>query len=230
LRSSLEEDNNTNNSSNNNIYAAALHNVFEQVKSWKWPGPPEDLLVMSGDLAALFVYCYLDHIVNRMYVKVETASHLAQQESLGLNALWLDHYNHGYIPPTLIPPDLKTLDLPCYSAMLHEPGVSLAIMTISWFTVGYFTGAFRFENTVLCDSRRALTVTTATWTLACALMIAATIVGDVVLCGCSSSPLLSNLSIGAFSTLTKTDADFLVDSFSVLVTWRFVISYMLGKW
>eukprot|EP00816_Leptocylindrus_hargravesii_P005443 CAMPEP_0196821062 /NCGR_PEP_ID=MMETSP1362-20130617/77635_1 /TAXON_ID=163516 /ORGANISM="Leptocylindrus danicus, Strain CCMP1856" /LENGTH=260 /DNA_ID=CAMNT_0042200125 /DNA_START=120 /DNA_END=899 /DNA_ORIENTATION=- len=209
LKSSLEEDpsdNAANVNASKNENSKLLDALKEKIKL---PKSPEDGTVISGDVGAIFLYSYIDHFANNAYSKYLTLEHNMNAESYGAHAIWLDRtLNHGYLPPTLEP--LVSGSTPCYSNMLHSPGICAVMMVSTWAVAGYFTGAFLFENTVMCDLRRAVVTTGKTWMVACALMLGIVVTGNAM-CGCP-------LHQGQF-TLTKTDADYIFDSMSVLVTW-----------
>jgi len=216
LKSSLEEDP----SDNVNVNSKNEHKLLDALKEKiKFPKSPEDGTVISGDVGAIFLYSYIDHFANHAYSKYLTLEHNMNAESFGAHAIWLDRtLNHGYLPPTLEP--LVSGSTPCYSNMLASSGICAVIMVSTWALAGYFTGAFLFENTVMCDLRRALVTTGKTWVIACALMLGIVVTGNAM-CGCP-------LHQGQF-TLTKTDAEYIFDSMSVLVSWRFVLNYIYSR-
>lgn len=218
LRSSLEEDPSDNANVNNNSKDDS--SILDALKAnIKLPKSPEDGTVISGDFGAIFLYSYIDHFTNHAYAKYLTEEHNMNLESFGLHAIWLDRtLNHGYLPPTLEP--LVSGSTPCYSNMLASSGICAVMMVTTWAVSGYFTGAFLFENTIMCDARRALVTTGKTWAIACAMMLGIVVTGNA-LCGCP-------MHYGQF-TLTKTDAEYIFDSMSVLVTWRYVLNYMYSR-
>mmetsp|Transcript_18977 Transcript_18977/g.24659 ORF Transcript_18977/g.24659 Transcript_18977/m.24659 type:complete len:273 (-) Transcript_18977:233-1051(-) len=215
--SSIQQDNNEKENKNEQ----QIKSVFEWEKlkeemREKLPKAPEDVLTMSGDIGSLFLYCYLDHFVNHAYTKFLKVSHVIDAEKFGAHSVWLD--------PTALPPILQPVhwsELPCYSKMMSEAGISSVLIVSSWLIAGYFTEAFCFENTISCDARRSLMVTGKTFLLACAFIVSSTMIGNS-LCGCPSTHSL------AFS-LTKTDADLIFDSVTVLLTWRFVTNSIFSR-
>lgn len=95
------------------------------------------------------------------------------------------------------------------------------LIVSTWLFSGYINGAFLFENTISCDARRSLVVTGKSWVMSCALMISFTMVVNA-LCGCPSTHSIA-------LSLTRTDADFIFDSLSVLLSWRMVINWFFSR-
>jgi hypothetical protein len=71
-----------------------------------------------------------------------------------------------------------------------------------------------FRNTLDCDNETALVVTFKTWILTSIIMVALSLGTD--------------LCFFQQSGLTKADADYIFDSLSVLITWKFLVNAMLG--
>jgi hypothetical protein len=65
-----------------------------------------------------------------------------------------------------------------------------------------------------CDNETALVVTFKTWILTSIIMVALSLGTD--------------LCFFQQSGLTKADADYIFDSLSVLITWKFLVNAMLG--
>jgi hypothetical protein len=83
-----------------------------------------------------------------------------------------------------------------------------------WLLSGWVSGAFLFRNTLDCDNETALVVTFKTWILTSIIMVALSLGTD--------------LCFFQQSGLTKADADYIFDSLSVLITWKFLVNAMLG--
>ena len=210
LKSSIEGNDDSNEESSSQIIKW-VEDLKEQL-----PKAPEDSMALSGDIGALFLYSYFDHFANHAYSKYIVLSHEAAVKEYGPNSVWLDH---NALPAVLEP--LHWSDLPCYSTALTHAGICSVLMVTTWLISGYINGAFLFENTVMCDARRSLVVTGRSWVMSCALMIGFAMIYNTV-CGCPSSHSIA-------LSLTRTDADFIFDSLSVLVTWRFVINSIFSR-
>jgi len=205
------------------------------------PPPPEDRLTMSGDVASLFLYSFLDHSVNEAYVEMITNEGLeatksvdpfgdftsvggsAASSSLGSGLpVWFDTV-HTLVPPEQITQILNIPDV-SYAPALQSAGASSVLLTTCWLLSGYITQAFRFDNTLDCSTHRMLTVTGKTWILCTALMVMLALTSDWfvgTVCGCLETPSLHGLH--------KADADYIFDSLTVIVTWRTMISLLLGS-
>ena len=108
-----------------------------------------------------------------------------------------------------------------YSPSLSTAGLASVVMSTCWLFSGWINQAFLFQNTLDCNTARMLWITGKTWIMSCALMVGIALAGDAA-CDCLRTPSLGGL--------TKADADYIFDSLTVLVTWRFMVSAMLGGW
>lgn len=191
------------------------------------PPPPEDQLVMSGDVFALFVYTFMDHSMNEMYIDMARSGHVDHARTLDpLGELansqipvWFDQ-----IHSTMTPDHLLTLISTAnfnYSPSLSTAGLASVVMTTCWLFSGWINQAFIFKNTLECNTARMLWITGKTWIMSCALVVAIALAGDAA-CDCLRTPSLGGL--------TKADAYFIFDSLTVLISWRFMVSAMLGGW
>jgi hypothetical protein len=187
------------------------------------PPPPEDQLIMTGDVAALFVYSFLDHTFNNLYVDAVQSGAMDQAKTLdpdlaqGTLPVWFDRFHSNMDVDHLM--SIMNIANIQYSPALTTAGMASCALVSSWLLSGYLNHAFLFQNTVDCNTSRMLWVTGKTWLLSCAIMVMIALAGD------AWSDCLSNPSLGG---LTKADADYIFDSLTVLVTWRFMISLLLG--
>jgi hypothetical protein len=94
------------------------------------------------------------------------------------------------------------------------------LLCSAWFVSGYFTGAFRFKNTMECSPSKAIVVTGKTWILSSLIMLAIAWGSDSFI-GCVDC---LHKSVG----ITKADADYIFDSLSVLLLWRYILSSFFG--
>jgi len=210
--------------SNNNVVKSRREYLGALLKS-KLPKPPEDQILLLGDTGALFLYSFLDHIVTDIFEytiatsEVPSSISQAMAESFDISSgvpVWFD-------PESSIP---LSAALPMYHHITYAPALSTVgsasvLLATTWLICGYFTGAFLFENTIECSTRRVLTKTAQTWVFTCILMVSFALCSDSLI-GCVNC---LHKSVG----LTKADADYIFDSLSVLVMWRFLFSTFLGN-
>ena len=206
---------------------------------WKPPPPPEDTFVMIGDLLSLCVYGISDHffcqVVARMMVRQTLADPLhhlngaaAAQVSNGGSAgmggavvnslqapVWLDLQS----PYTdhILEMNLSNQLVNQYSPLLEPMGAATCLLIACWLLAGWFHQAFSYRNTLDCSTERALMVTVQTWLTTCALLFGMVLLSQA-LCGCDS-----------FYLLKRGDLDYVVDSASVLIMWRFLAAFLLGS-
>ncbi|KAL7468498.1 hypothetical protein ACHAXS_008722 [Conticribra weissflogii] len=193
------------------------------------PPLPEDHLALSGDVVALFVYSYLDHIVNELYRRaaavdlpeavISTATSPDAATSL---PVWYDlshvrEFPHWLIHTSPVPPP--------YAPAIAHPGLAFVAISTCWILSGYFSGAFLHKNTLECAASKAMTVTGKTWVVMALLMVALAL-GSDALWGLLDG--VNPLSEPARGGLTKADADFIFDSLTVLAFWRFFFHWLLG--
>jgi len=205
------EDDQINDDSKNSM------NMWIEDMKEKLPKPPEDSMALTGDIGSLFLYSYIDHFANHAYLKYIKLEHLADVKEFGDHSVLLDRS----LPLPAVLEPVHWSNLPCYSTSLNSAGICSVMMVTAWLISGYFNEAFLFENTVMCDSRRALVVAGRTWVLYCALLIGFVMVGNT-LCGCPSTHPIA-------LSLTRVDADFIFDSLTVLISWRFVINAIFSR-
>lgn len=205
--------------------------------SWRdvIPPPPEDELAISGDIGALFLYSFLDHFLNDMYVDMINAQDYAVPSTAGAVGsfdgdtaavaahtqlpVWYDPWHSAFGP-------LSTKVLPvmhaAYAPAISTAGGAAVLLSVTWLASGYLTGAFLYRNTLECSTTRALSVAGKTWVIASAIMVGVALFSDHFqgVCDCVRTPSLGGL--------TKTDAEFIFSSLSVIVAWRYILSSMLG--
>lgn len=209
------------------------------------PPPPEDQLSMLGDIGCLFLYSSIDHLVNRLYDKwlnspeiIDTISASAAIQSASAASLeystnlikadltsksfpvWFDAYSSapfGNIPLSAALPIEHHIT---YAPAIDSTGMASVLLCSSWLISGYFTGAFQFKNTLNCSLNRAIVVTGQTWIFSSLIMLGIALGSDSLI----GSVDCLHKSVG----LTKADADYIFDSLSVLLMWRFILSSFLG--
>lgn len=186
-------------------------------KKFELPPSPEDALVLGGDIIALFVYSFMDHSLNDLYMDQAQHGGMSQylgefQSGGGQLPVWFDASHSTTMTPEHI---LTIVGLPqvYYSPIINTAGVSFILLSLAWLVAGYWSGAFLFRNTLDCGRDRALMITFQTWLICSSIMVGLAIGSDQLL---------------DFGGLTKADADYIFDSLTVLVTWRFMVNWMLG--
>jgi hypothetical protein len=189
---------------------------------FKLPPPPEDQLVLSGDIMSLFVYGFFDHFISQdcasLFVSFSDSPQrlqaAAEQSQVLLNTpVWLSATStyKDHIYQVL----LSDQTVAQYSPLLQPIGLATILLASSWLVAGWFHHAFSFKNTLDCSTAKALAVTGKTWLSTCGIML--TMVGlSHVLCGCE------------WTHFTKGDVDYILDSLTVLTVWRFMASSILG--
>lgn len=161
---------------------------------------------------------YVDTIQNS---GVDSAKNLDPLNEFGFSGnipVWFDHAN------TLLQKDqlLKLLSIPHvnYAPVLQTAGMASIVLTSCWLVSGWLSGAFLFRNTIECHTTRMLYVTGKTWLM--------TAVSVVLLALASDTLHAADIIHPPLGGLTKADADYIFDSLTVLITWRFMVSSLLG--
>jgi hypothetical protein len=211
-------------------------NQNREIKKWKdrLPPPPEDQLTLSGDIAALFVYTFLDHYANQIYqdsvlydASPDKIHSLDPAGDLSASQLpvWFDAATSFHLTSDKLM-SLLGVHHVAYSPILGAAGSASVLLCACWLFAGYVHQAFAFRNTLDCRTEEAVLVTFRTWVTSSALMVAIALFADYI---CGQTEFFCNCPISSptLGGLTKADADFIFDSLSVLVTWRFILSSML---
>eukprot|EP00558_Chaetoceros_sp_UNC1202_P013795 CAMPEP_0197235888 /NCGR_PEP_ID=MMETSP1429-20130617/3203_1 /TAXON_ID=49237 /ORGANISM="Chaetoceros sp., Strain UNC1202" /LENGTH=277 /DNA_ID=CAMNT_0042694591 /DNA_START=157 /DNA_END=990 /DNA_ORIENTATION=+ len=214
-----------------------------KISSWltsKLPPPPEDQLSMIGDVSVLFFYSFLDHYVNSLYDRwlnspgtialqsapaaIESSSAASAEllTSAVSNSLpvWFDTVHsapYGSIPLNAALPLEHHI---IYAPAISSAGAAACLITSAWLVSGYFTGVFRFQNTLECSPTKAIIATAKTWVFSTLIMLGIAYWSDSFV-GCVDC---LHKSVG----LTKADTDYIFDSLNVLLMWRFILSSLLG--
>jgi hypothetical protein len=186
--------------------------------SWKdyLPPSPEDQLIMTGDIAALFVYSFMDHTMNEWFVEQAGKGDIIDFAKNNQIPVWFDTTLHTTAMSEKHLLTLLGLSDIYYSPLICHAGAAFVILTSCWLASGWVSGAFLFRNTLDCKGDQALLITFKTWMLTCAIMVAFAWGSNVFLFQQQSG------------LLTKADADYIFDSLTVLITWRFIVNAMLG--
>ena len=211
----------------------------------KLPPPPEDQFSIMGDFGCLFLYSFLDHFVNRLYdkwmnspeiidllspksaiessyaAKLEFSTSILQGDLVSSSLpVWFDSSASAPFGNVPLNSALPLEHHISYAPAISTAGMASVLLCSAWFVSGYFTGAFRFKNTMECSPSKAIVVTGKTWILSSLIMLAIAWGSDSVI-GCVDC---LHKSVG----ITKADADYIFDSLSVLLLWRYILSSFFG--
>lgn len=223
------------------------NNFYEKMQNWvrsNLPPQPEDQLTFCGDIGSIFLYTFIDHTVNGFYdewlnspdVIVSTSASAAIESLFAATADFANPFTQKTIIGNSFPvwfdsmssPPFGTIPLSStlpthhiqYAPAIDSFGMASVLLASSWIFCGYFTGAFNLENTLNCSTRKAILMTTYNWVLTCALMFAIAYSSDLLV----GNYDFHHRVVG----LTRADGDFILDSLSVLIVWRFTLSSFLG--
>jgi len=194
------------------------------------PPTPEDYIVLGGDVVALFTYAFLDHALASLVIS-ESKPTFTEPDSL-LVPVWSDisthNFGQSFLEAVLSEQQMAqmggnqaVLDLqqsiPHYAPCLNSFGVSSVVLVSCWLLSGWFNRAFCYQNTISCEPSHAILVTGKTWVYAATMMVG--------LAYWSSNCFCPNHTAG----MSTSDADFIFDTFTVLVMWRYMASLVLGR-
>jgi len=220
--SSIPEDDD-----NNNFNLPNLNNMKDLFVDFKLPPLPEDHFALSGDVVVLFVYTYVDHIINALFYEASrmdlpqlVTATLDPRSSVAL-PVWFDPYQiteHGH---WLI---RNSVENP-YSPATAASGLAFVSISFCWIVSGYFTQAFQMRNTLECDTSDALLATFRTWAFTTLMMVGLAWGSDYLW---HQIDLIHPQSAAARGGMTNADADFIFDSLTVLAFWRMLYNTILG--
>jgi len=219
MLSTIPEDSNKDNrgtTRQNDDTDSTFRNAMKELTK-NLPPAPENFLVLGGDVAALFTYSFLDHSINSLYeatMAKETAEGI-----VGLHAAWMDSLPSSFIIATQNYYN-HHITGGSYAPALEYPGVSSVLFATCWLLSGYFHQAFSYDNTIRCSPAHAMLVTGRAWIFSCLAMLAIAFLSDT--CGSDLQ-----YQVGG---LTRADADYIFDSLAVIVTWRYMIATILGRY
>ena len=220
--SSIPEDDD-----NFNFNFLPVFNMKDILINFKLPPLPEDHFGLSGDIVVLFVYSYVDHIINALFYE---ASHMDLSQ---LVTLTLDPHKSAPVPVWFDPSQINeyghwlvrnSIENP-YSPATAASGLAFVSISFCWIMCGYFTEAFQMRNTLECDTSDALLIVGRTWMLTSLLMVGLALGSDYAW---HQIDLIHPQSPAARGGMTTADADFIFDSLTVLGFWRVLYNTMLG--
>ncbi|EEC46525.1 predicted protein [Phaeodactylum tricornutum CCAP 1055/1] len=207
----------------------------DDANSFQLPPPPEDRITLTGDLLSLFVYGFTDHFlchdVATYFVRQASSGGPAQmlrtasQSAMSLpTPVWLEvdfphHHAGAVMSPFQVVWQAALSDhlVSQYSPLLQSTGTATVLLATTWLLAGWWHRAFDYQNTLSCRVDQALWVTARTWMSSCALMLTVVSFSRMV-CGCDTP-----------FAFFKGDVDYILDSLTVLLSWRFIAASMLGN-
>jgi len=219
--------------------------------------PPQDSIVLSGDILALLIYTYLDHYLNSLVLEAKNTAITTASADVISNTL-LHSPPSSSISSSLsslitTTPSTDMVYLVPYAPAVAAPGMAFVILASCWVGCGVLSGAFQFSNTRDCDPTWAMIVTLRTWAGAAFLVVLIALLSDATVAGVFHRANIPMLDYGTYYSdelrhtvlrpyidgrvgdasdprggLTRADADYIFDSLSVLAFWRLMYNWMLG--
>jgi hypothetical protein len=208
---------------------------------------------------SLFVYAFSDHFVchDCAALAVRQAAHAGSAQlhaaaidnglaSAGNLPVWLDTTGNAAAVTTVgwadwaspadavLQQQLQDHLVVQYSPVLQDTGMAAVLLTASWLLAGYLHEAFATKHTLDCPTDHALLKTAQTWLTACTLLLGVTAATNYMMHGgvdnyMEGAGLTDGLGLLLQQLFTRGDLDYILDSLSVLVLWRFMMSSMLGS-
>ncbi|CAJ1937752.1 unnamed protein product [Cylindrotheca closterium] len=196
------------------------------------PPPPEDQFIMTGDIAVLFLYSFIghsvdDYVVNSVFESSQSTEKAIQtldplQEIVHMQTpVWVDYSASPTVVDQVITMNAKDTLLNQWGPLFTSPGVCTIALCSTWLLAGYLHRAFSFQNSIDCDIPRTLQKTMETWITMMIMMLGLTLGSNTLV---NQTPVLQSM-LGGHSLdylLTKDDALFLVDTATILISWRFM--------
>jgi hypothetical protein len=133
--------------------------------------PPQDSIVLSGDILALLVYTYLDHYMNSLVLEARNTAITTASADVILNTLLHSPPSvsiSSSISSLITTTPSTTTDsmvslVSSYAPAVAAPGMAFVILSSGWVGCGILSGAFQYSNTRDCDPTWAMIVTLRTW-------------------------------------------------------------------
>jgi hypothetical protein len=133
--------------------------------------PPQDSIVLSGDILALLVYTYLDHYMNSLVLEARNTAITTASADVILNTLLHSPPSvsiSSSISSLITTTPSTTTDsmvslVSSYAPAVAAPGMAFVILSSCWVGCGILSGAFQYSNTRDCDPTWAMIVTLRTW-------------------------------------------------------------------
>ena len=218
--------------------------------------PPQDSIVLSGDILALLVYTYLDHYLNSLVLEAKNTAITTASADVISNTLLHSPPSSSIsssISSLITTPSTDMVSLVPYAPAVAAPGMAFVILASCWVGCGVLSGAFQFSNTRDCDPTWAMIVTLRTWAGTAFLVVLIALLSDATVAGVFHRANIPMLDYGTYYSdelrhtvlqpyidgrvgdasdprggLTRADADYIFDSLSVLAFWRLMYNWMLG--
>jgi len=220
---------------------------------FRLPPPPEDQFTMTGDFIGLFIYGFTNHLICDVFLtKILDSSPSAEAAAKALDPngdvihagavpVWIDT-SCTCLSEHVLRLGLQQRVLPTYAPILSTAGLATVSLAFCWLLAGYCLQSFSFRNTLDCSPHHAVQVTGKTWLLCSFFMLILVCLSRYYLEGSLAFMMLDPSQIGPvdattnptsilqtlMGTLTISDTDYIFDSLGVLLTWRVMISYLIG--
>ena len=206
--------------------------------SWRdlLPPSPEDQLILTGDIAMIMLYAFSSHVFNDMMVESVFDKSESLQDAVNVldplgeivtlqAPVWTDASMTDQVLMVNAQQSLSQHWCPLFSSA----GPASVALCSAWLFAGWVHRSFLLQNTLDCDTTRALNKTLQTWLSTAGLLMLMIMTSDSIV---SHAPLLQSwlgcASCSQDFLLTKADSLYIVDSLTVLLSWRFIASTMLG--
>lgn len=206
--------------------------IKKKQESWRdvFPPPPEDTIVLTGDVFSLMIYCFMESATTSFLSEDNILHTLVTSSSTSIQLpVWSDVLKNNF-GSSLLREIMNTQQIanigtfanaeqtvPHFAPCFQSAGISFILLTSCWLLSGYFNKSFSYNNTIGCNPNEAVKVTFKTWIFSAMLVFGASLMSGKI-CGCEFFPGLS-----------KSDVEFILDSASVLVVWRFMVASMLNS-
>jgi hypothetical protein len=207
--------------------------------SWRdlLPPPPEDQLILMGDITMIMLYSFSSHVLNNMIVESVFDKSESLQDALNVldplgeivtlqAPVWTDASMTNQVLMVNAQQSLSQHWCPLFSTA----GAASVALCSAWLFAGWVHRAFLFQNTLDCDTTQALNKTLQTWMSTAGLLLLMVLTSNSII---SNVPLLQSwlgcANCGQDYLLTKADSLYIIDSLTVLLSWRFIASVMLSS-
>jgi len=202
------------------------------------PPEPEDKFILTGDIASILVYSFMDHVFGSLLSEDCALQSLVASSSTQV-PVWSEVSLHNFGSPLLRAIltqqhdahmdgsfSLEQLSVPHFSPILQSGGISFVVLASCWLLSGYLNRSFLFQNTVGCNPHQAVKITFRTWILAAGMMMTFCLLASGINpCGCETEIAINGF---ALKGLSLSDAEFIFDSLTVLLIWRFLVASLMS--
>ena len=217
---------------------------------WKsyLPPPPEDQLILTGDLSVLLLYAFSSHFVNNFVVESVLSTSDSIQDALTTldpmgdlvataqhTPVWVDQSSPELINSIMTMNVQQTL-YNHWGPLYSSAGSAYVAICFSWLLAGWFHQAFLLKNSLDCDTSKTLWKTMETWITMAMIMCLLSLTSNTIVdhfpilkewLGCSTC-WMQHYGDDFTSCLTKDDTIFIIDSATILISWRFMANTVVN--